>query len=56
MDEKVITISDRVSTLTQGHVTISNVDTLSDKLKEHELNLLKTADVLSNMIQHYDAF
>lgn len=56
MDGKVITINNQGSTLTQGHIKISNVETLSDKLKEHELNLLKTADVLSDMIQHYDAF
>ena len=56
MSEKVITINNQDNEPTHSYVTISSVDTLTDKLKEHELNLLKTADVLSNMIQHYDAF
>ena len=56
MDEKVITINNQDNELKHSCVTISSVETLTDKLNDHELNLLKTADVLSNMIQHYDAF
>ena len=56
MDEKIFTTTDQVGKFACSKIKINNVETLSDKLKEHELNLLKTADVLSNMIQHYDAF
>ena len=56
MEEKILKADNHDAKITRMSININNVETLSDKLKEHELNLLTTADVLSNMIQHYDAF
>ena len=56
MEEKILKADNHDAKITRMSIQIDNVESLSDRLNTHELNLLKTADVLSNMIQHYDAF